>query len=87
MYKRNLSITKSGVKIPIKSLVHTVPHYPKQGAMFRDITTMLKDPIGLHITIDELVRRYKDVKIDMMREHRIVRFHHRRIVGLCAVLI
>ena len=32
--------------------------------MFRDITTVLKDPIGLRATIDELVRRYKDVKID-----------------------
>jgi adenine phosphoribosyltransferase len=32
--------------------------------MFRDITTLLKDPIGLRATVDELVRRYKDVKID-----------------------
>jgi adenine phosphoribosyltransferase len=66
MYKRNLSITKSGVKIPIKSLVRTVPHYPKQGIMFRDITAMLKNPIGLRITIDEMIRRYKDVRIDMI---------------------
>ena len=50
--------------MPIKSRVRTVPHYPKQGIMFRDITTVLKDPIGLRATIDELVRRYKDVKID-----------------------
>ncbi len=52
--------------MPIKSRVRTVPHYPKQGIMFRDITTVLKDPIGLRITIDELARRYKDVKIDMI---------------------
>ncbi len=52
--------------MPIKSRVRTVPHYPKQGIMFRDITTVLKDPIGLRVTIDELVRRYKDVKIDMI---------------------
>ena len=50
--------------MPIKSRVRTVPHYPKPGIMFRDITTVLKDPIGLRATIDELVRRYKDVKID-----------------------
>ena len=50
--------------MPIKSRVRTVPHYPKQGIMFRDITTVLKDPVGLRATIDELVRRYKDVKID-----------------------
>jgi len=32
--------------------------------MFRDITTLLKDPVGLRATVDELARRYKDVKID-----------------------
>jgi adenine phosphoribosyltransferase len=32
--------------------------------MFRDITTLLKDPIGLRTAIDELIRRYTDVKID-----------------------
>ena len=48
----------------IKSKIRTIPDYPKKGIMFRDITTVLKDPIGLRATIDELVRRYKDVKID-----------------------
>ena len=32
--------------------------------MFRDITTLLKDPVGMRVTVDELVRRYADVKID-----------------------
>jgi len=50
--------------MPIKSKIRTVPHYPKQGIMFRDITTLLKDPIGLRITIEELVRRYENAKID-----------------------
>jgi adenine phosphoribosyltransferase len=50
--------------MPIKSRVRTVPHYPKPGIMFRDITTVLKDPVGLRATIDELARRYADVKID-----------------------
>ncbi|MDP2805161.1 MAG: adenine phosphoribosyltransferase [Gallionellaceae bacterium] len=50
--------------MPIKSKIRTVPHYPKQGIMFRDITTLLKDPIGMRMMVDELVRRYKDVKID-----------------------
>lgn len=50
--------------MPIKSLIRTVPHYPKQGVMFRDVTTLLKDPVGFKITINELVKRYADVKID-----------------------
>jgi adenine phosphoribosyltransferase len=48
----------------IKSHIRTVPHYPKQGIQFRDITTLLKDPAGFRATVDELVARYKDVKID-----------------------
>jgi len=48
----------------IKSLIRTVPHYPKQGVMFRDITTLLKNAEGFHATIQELVQRYQDRKID-----------------------
>ncbi|MEY3289721.1 MAG: hypothetical protein RLZZ419_1963 [Pseudomonadota bacterium] len=50
--------------MPIKSKIRTVPHYPKQGVMFRDITTLLKDPVGFRVTINELVNRYTGVKID-----------------------
>jgi adenine phosphoribosyltransferase len=50
--------------MPIKSLIRTIPHYPKPNIMFRDITFLLKDPIGFRITIDELVRRYADMEID-----------------------
>ncbi len=48
----------------IKSKIRTVPHYPKQGIMFRDITTLLKDPAGFHATVDDLAQRYRDMKID-----------------------
>jgi adenine phosphoribosyltransferase len=50
--------------MPIKSRIRTVPHYPKPGVMFRDITTLLKDPVGFRITINELVNRYTAEKID-----------------------
>jgi adenine phosphoribosyltransferase len=32
--------------------------------MFRDFTTLLQDPVGFRISIDELFNRYKDMKID-----------------------
>jgi len=48
----------------IKTLIRTVPHYPKQGVMFRDITTLLKDPVGFRITINEFVHRYTTAKLD-----------------------
>jgi adenine phosphoribosyltransferase len=50
--------------MPIKSRIRTVPHYPKQGVMFRDITTLLKDPVGFRVTINEFAARYADAKID-----------------------
>lgn len=50
--------------MPIKSKIRTIPHYPKQGIQFRDITTLLKDSLGFRLTVDELVRRYSGVKID-----------------------
>lgn len=50
--------------MPIKSRIRTVPHYPKQGVMFRDITTLLKDPVGFRVTINEFVNRYTGEDID-----------------------
>ncbi len=48
----------------IKSLIRTIPHHPKQGIMFRDITTLLKDPVGFKLMINELVHHYAGVKPD-----------------------
>jgi len=48
----------------IKSKIRTIKNYPIKGVLFRDITTLLKDPEGLRDSINELVDRYKDLKID-----------------------
>ena len=48
----------------IKALIRTVPDYPKPGVMFRDITTLLKDPAGFRLTIGELAGRYRGRRID-----------------------
>lgn len=50
--------------MPIVSRIRTIPDYPKPGIMFRDVTTLLKDPVGLRITVNELVNRYSGMKID-----------------------
>src|SRR5262245_39018211 len=42
----------------LRSLIRTIPHYPRSGVMFRDITTLLKDPVGFRLTISELSQRY-----------------------------
>jgi len=48
----------------IKSKIRTIKNYPITGVMFRDITTLLKDPEGLRDSIDKLVDRYKDLNLD-----------------------
>ncbi|NQT30525.1 MAG: adenine phosphoribosyltransferase [Candidatus Saganbacteria bacterium] len=52
--------------MPIKSRIRTIAHWPKKGIMFRDITTLLKDPVGLRICIDDFVARYRDQEIDVV---------------------
>ncbi len=42
----------------IKSRIRTIPDYPKKGIMFRDITTLIKDPVGFRLVIDSLTQRY-----------------------------
>jgi adenine phosphoribosyltransferase len=42
----------------IKSKIRTIPDYPKKGIMFRDITTLIKDPVGFRLVIDTLAQRY-----------------------------
>ena len=48
----------------LKKKIRTVPNYPKDGVMFRDVTTLFKDPHGFSRMIDLLVERYKDNKPD-----------------------
>jgi adenine phosphoribosyltransferase len=41
----------------LKALIRDIPDFPKPGIIFRDITTLLSDPEGLHCTIDLLVEQ------------------------------
>ena len=52
----------------IKSKIRTIPDYPKKGIMFRDITTLIKDPVGFRLVIDNFTQRYVkgDVKFDVI---------------------
>lgn len=50
----------------IKSRIRTIPHFPKQGIMFRDITTLLKDAEGFSRAINLFEKRYKNKEIDLI---------------------
>ncbi len=48
----------------IKSKIRTIPDHPKKGIMFRDITTLIKDPVGFRLVIDSFTQRYIKGNID-----------------------
>ncbi|GBE43388.1 MAG TPA: adenine phosphoribosyltransferase [Rhizobiales bacterium] len=48
----------------IRALVRTIPDYPKPGIMFRDITTLLGDAMGLTACIEQLAAPYREVQVD-----------------------
>ena len=48
----------------VKKTIRTIPDFPQEGIMFRDITTVLKDAEGLKHTVDFLTEQFKDKNID-----------------------
>ncbi len=52
--------------IDLKSRIRNIPDFPKKGIMFRDITTLIKDPASFQFVIDYFADLYKDKKIDVI---------------------
>ncbi|GAB4298901.1 MAG: adenine phosphoribosyltransferase [Ignavibacteriaceae bacterium] len=52
------------MKDDIKKYIRNIKDFPKPGIMFRDITTLLKDPVALNRTFSELYRLSEGRKID-----------------------
>ncbi|MBN2161105.1 MAG: adenine phosphoribosyltransferase [Spirochaetes bacterium] len=50
----------------IKSKIRTIPDFPKEGIMFRDITTLLKDPEGFRDVVEKFYKRYAAMDIDVI---------------------
>ncbi|PYV08232.1 MAG: adenine phosphoribosyltransferase [Acidobacteria bacterium] len=48
----------------LKKLIREVPDFPKPGILFYDITTLLKDPVGLHRAVDSLANHYVGRAVD-----------------------
>jgi adenine phosphoribosyltransferase len=51
---------------PLKQLIREVPDFPKKGILFYDITTLLKDNLGLARLIDALSEYYLPKKVDLV---------------------
>jgi adenine phosphoribosyltransferase len=50
----------------LKSLIRDVYDFPKEGIVFKDITTVLQDPAGLRFAVDEFEKALTDVEFDLV---------------------
>ncbi|WP_026507353.1 adenine phosphoribosyltransferase [Butyrivibrio sp. MC2013] len=50
----------------LKDYVRTIPDFPEEGIMFRDITTVMQDPDGLKLAIDTMQDKVKDLDFDVV---------------------
>ena len=51
---------------PLKKLIREVSDFPKKGILFYDITTLLKDKVGLATLIDALAEHYLKQDVDLV---------------------
>src|SRR5271166_3837029 len=56
--------TTMNIQADLKSIIRTIPDYPKPGILFRDITTLLGDARCFRRAVDELVQPWAGMKID-----------------------
>ena len=54
------------MSIELRNLIRSVPNFPKKGIVFRDITPLLADPVGLDQAVAQLAEPYRDSKIDLV---------------------
>lgn len=50
----------------IKKRIRTIPHFPKKGIMFRDITPLLQDPFTRKYVLLTILNHFKGKKIDVV---------------------
>ena len=48
----------------LKEYIRSIPDYPKKGILFRDITTLIKNETAFAETINQIVERSKNYKVD-----------------------
>jgi adenine phosphoribosyltransferase len=50
----------------LKSKIRHVADFPKAGILFYDVTTLLRDPQGLHLSLDALAQPFEGQGIDLV---------------------
>jgi adenine phosphoribosyltransferase len=54
------------VQMDLRGLIRDVPDFPKPGIVFKDITTLTKDPEGLRAAVDAMAERYAGEAVDLV---------------------
>ncbi|MBC8450748.1 adenine phosphoribosyltransferase [bacterium] len=49
-----------------KDMIRDVPDFPKKGIIFKDITTLTRNPAGFRDAIDQIVKQYDGAGIDIV---------------------
>lgn len=50
----------------LKDYVRTIPDFPEEGIMFRDVTSVLQDADGLKLAVDTMQDMVKDLDFDVV---------------------
>ena len=50
----------------LKDYVRTIPNFPKEGIMFRDVTTVLQDKDGLKLAIDSMQKDLENIDFNVI---------------------
>lgn len=50
----------------LEEYVRSIPDFPEPGIIFRDVTSILQDPEGLHLAVDKLIDMVKDLDYDVV---------------------
>ena len=68
--KNNILLTvdlKEAVRVkPIEEYVVSIPDFPEQGVIFRDVTSVLQDAEGLHLAIDKMQEKLDGIDFDVV---------------------
>lgn len=54
------------MKKSIEEYVRSIPDFPEEGIIFRDVTSILEDADGLHLAIDLMQEKIKDIDFDVI---------------------
>ena len=54
------------MKKSIEEYVRSIPDFPEEGIIFRDVTSVLQDAEGLHLAVDTMQEKIQDLEYDVV---------------------